>query len=151
MLVKWKAKRQINRWIRQSYMPPPTPSVKIILGTPPFYGGLWSTLWHERWEIWLVRNDWNSKETVHHERGHAFDRRNLDFHHRGVIQGILGKPYTPWFWGDCDHSPMDESGKPDAYEERFADAYSRCSITKPSDLSKKDRSFRNYIFNVVNI
>lgn len=151
MLTKLKAKRQINRWIRQSLMPPPTPPVKIVLGASPFYGGIWSVLWAERWEIWLVRNDWNSEDAVQHERGHAFDRRNLNDLNRDMIKGILGGPYSPWFWGDCDHSPMDESDKPDAYEERFANAYSRCCRTKPKNLTERDRRLRNYILSVVKI
>jgi len=148
MLTRLRARKQINRWIRQSLMPPPLPRVKIILRKPPFYGGIWSVFWHERWEIWLVRGDWTSKHSVHHERGHAFCRRHIKPHHQTAIMQILGKPWTPWFWGDCGYSPMENTGKPEAYEERFADAYARCSYTPSSKLSKKDKAFRKYVIQV---
>lgn len=136
-------------------MPPPYPPIKIMLGTPrypdgtPIYGGEYSTITNGGREVWLVRGDWRSKKALHHERGHAFCRSLLNSYHRTGIMQILGLPYTPWFWGDMSYGPMDENDLPEAYEERFADAYMRCCIAPPKRLSNKDRQFRAYILREV--
>jgi hypothetical protein len=107
-------------------------NVEVKLGACPGGSTMSGCYIKEYNAIWIAPDWRNSRNTIAHELGHAFDEHLVDPYDRGRLENVWGIAKQPWITLGGDDTVNCETNGVHCPNEWFADEFAGCAVdSKP--------------------